>query len=249
MTHDLINKSLDLPTRGLPNIDNETQYLLPPASRNFDTAVQDDISMSSRNTRRRLEQEESPHVNEMDMDDLPPAIQLARARENERDETALIYVSESDLLRDLIYIFQGIDGQYVKYNEELNDYAFISDISVSKPMKEMVFKLADLGWLYIRIRNFIKFNIDNTSIGLVGQSLCAALQQELTNYYKLIAILEAQIEKQIANKSLPNDQASLTLKRLTVWTLDYYQKLKLMSILVDVCQGKNRKKKIRSSRM
>ncbi|KAI7888030.1 Spc98 family-domain-containing protein [Mucor mucedo] len=232
----LLSSNLDFQTRGLPNIDRETQYLLPPVSRNFDTAVQDDKSMSSRNTRRRLEREETPHHNEIDIDDLPPAIQLARARENERDETALIYVSESDLLRDLIYIFQGIDGQYIKYNGELNDYAFISDISVSKPMKDMVLKLADLGWLYIRIRNFIKLNIDNSSIGLVGQSLCAALQQELTEYYKLIAILEAQIEKQIANKSLPNDQTSLTLKRLTVWTLDYYQKLKLMSILVDVCQ-------------
>lgn len=228
---------MDLPTKGLPNIDNDTQYLLPPASRNFDTAVQDEISMS-RNIRRRLEREETPHSNDMDIDELPPAIQLARARENQRNETALIYVSESDLLRDLIFIFQGIDGQYIKYNQELNDYAFISDISVSKPMKDMVLKLADLGWLYIRIRNFIKLNIDNSNIGLVGQSLCAALQHELTEYYKLIAILEAQIEKQIANKSLPNDQLSLTLKRLTVWTLDCYQKLKLMSILVDVCQGK-----------
>lgn len=229
---------MGLPARGLPNIDNETEYLLPPASRPFDTIVQDEMSISSRNTRRRLARDESPHSNDMDIDILPPAIQLARAKEEQRNETALAYVSESDLLRDLIFIFQGIDGQYIKYNQELNDYAFISDISVSKPMKDMVLKLADLGWLYIRIRNFIQLNIDNPNIGLVGQSLCAALQHELTEYYKLIAILEAQIEKQIANKSLPNDQLSLTLKRLTVWTLDCYQKLKLMSILVDVCQGK-----------
>jgi gamma-tubulin complex component 3 len=147
-------------------------------------------------------------------------------------------VSESDLLRDLIFVFQGIDGQYIRYDESLRDYALVHGISVSKPMEDMVYKLAEIGWLYTKIRNFIKVNVDNPQIGLVGQSLCAAFQHELTEYYKLIAILEAQIEKQIANKLSPNDQQSLTLKRLMVWTLDSTQKLRLMSILVDVCQGK-----------
>lgn len=177
----------------------------------------------------------------MDMNVLPPAVQLQRAKEQQRNEVSSVYVSESDLLRDLIFIFQGIDGQYIKFNPELNDYSLVAGVSVSKPMEEMVFKLADIGWLYIKIRNFIKLNVDNANIGLVGQSLCAALQHELTEYYKLIAILEAQIEKQIADKSLTNDQQSLTLKRLMVWTLDCTQKLRLMSILVDVCQGKKEK--------
>ncbi|KAI9275027.1 Spc98 family-domain-containing protein [Helicostylum pulchrum] len=172
----------------------------------------------------------------MDMDVLPPAVQLQRAKEEHRSDVSSVYVTESDLLRDLIFIFQGIDGQYIKFNPELNDYSLISGISVSKPMEEMVFKLADIGWLYIKIRKFIQLNVDNPNIGLVGQSLCAALQHELTEYYKLIAILEAQIEKQIADKSFSNDQQSLTLKRLMVWTLDCTQKLRLMSILVDVCQ-------------
>jgi gamma-tubulin complex component 3 len=155
-------------------------------------------------------------------------------------------VSESELLRDLIFVFQGIDGQYIKFDKSINDYGLVKGISVSIPMKEMVFKLADIGWLYIKIRDFIKLNMDNSNIGLVGQSLCAALQHELTEYYKLIAILEAQIEKQIANnKSSPEeDQKSLTLKRLIIWTLDCTQKLQLMSILVDVCQGKKEKRQL-----
>lgn len=152
-----------------------------------------------------------------------------------------VYVSEPDLLRDLIFVFQGIDGQYIKFDRVSNDFALVAGISISKPMEDMVFKLVDIGWLYIKIRSFIKNNMDNPNVGLVGQSLCAALQHELTEYYKLIAILEAQIEKQIANKSSQHDQQSLTLKRLMVWTLDCTQKLRLMSILVDVCQGKKKK--------
>lgn len=222
--------------RGLQNIDNETQYLLPPVSRPFETTIQDDLSNSSRNTRRRLARDESSRPN-IDMNVLPPAIQLQRAKEQQRSEVSSAYVSESDLLRDLIFIFQGIDGQYIKFNPDLNDYSLANGISVSKPMEEMVFKLAEMGWIYIKIRNFIRLNVDNPNIGLVGQSLCAALQHELTEYYKLIAILEAQIEKQIADKSLNNDQQTLTLKRLQIWTLDCTQKLRLMSMLVDVCQG------------
>ncbi|CAO3613996.1 unnamed protein product [Mucor hiemalis] len=176
----------------------------------------------------------------MDLDILPPAVQLARAKEAMKSEylqeQEAIYVSESDLLRDLIFVFQGIDGQFIKFDKISNDFALVRGISVSKPMEDMVFKLVDIGWLYIKIRSFIQQNIDNSNIGLVGQSLCAALQHELTEYYKLIAILEAQIEKQIASKSQEFHQQSLTLKRLMVWTLDCTQKLRLMSILVDVCQ-------------
>lgn len=58
-------------------------------------------------------------------------------------------------------------------------------------------------------------------------------------YYKLIAILEAQIEKQdqLEDTFIPTDQ-SLTLKRLLVWTQESLQRLKLMSVLVDIGRGK-----------
>lgn len=138
----------------------------------------------------------------------------------------------------MIFLFQGIDGQYIRYDQEPNDHVFVQGIEVSKPTEEMVFKLADIGWLYIKVRNFVKNNMDALpTIGLVGQSLCAALQHELTEYYKLIAILEAQIEKQMIHKETLTDQG-LTLKRLMVWTMECNQKLRLMSVLVDVAQGR-----------
>ena len=152
-------------------------------------------------------------------------------------KTELVFVGEPELLRDLIFVFQGIDGQYIKFDRMSNDFTIVEGISVSKPMKEMVYKLLDIGCLYLKVRDFVSDNLDKSHVGLVGQSLCAALQHELTEHYKLIAILEAQIEKQIANKISQQDQQCLTLKRLMVWTTDCYQKLRLMSVLVDVCQG------------
>jgi hypothetical protein len=73
--------------RGLQNIDNEAQqYLQPPVSRPFETTNQD--ASSTRNIRRRLERDaSSPRLNnDMDIDTLPPAIQLARAKEAQINE-------------------------------------------------------------------------------------------------------------------------------------------------------------------
>ncbi|KAI8333505.1 Spc98 family-domain-containing protein [Choanephora cucurbitarum] len=221
-----------LSSRGLRNIESDVQ---PPASRPLDMSHE-----GSRNTRRRLTRTPIEEDTPIGIDLSPPAVQLAQARESLRNEQptldATLYVSEADLLRDLIFLFQGIDGQYIRYDRQLNDHVFVPGIEVSKSTEEMVFKLAEIGWLYSCVRNFIKEHVDSPHIGLVGQSLCAALQHELTEYYKLIAILEAQIEKQIANKHLGLTDQSLTLKRLTVWTLECNQKLRLMSVLVDVCQ-------------
>lgn len=141
---------------------------------------------------------------------------------------------ESSLLRDLIFLFQGIDGQYIRYDPSINDHIIMPTVEITKSTKEMVFKLAEIGWLYMKVRTFVKDSMNSPS--LVAQSLCAAIQKELTEYYKLIAILEAQIEKQIKSPAI-TDQ-SLTLKRLVVWTLDCNKKLRLMSVLADVCQGK-----------
>ncbi|KAK4521457.1 GTP cyclohydrolase II [Mucor velutinosus] len=221
---------------GLQNLHHEAtsaaDYLQPPASRPYDTHSSD----SPRNIRRRLARESaSPQRESMGLDTAPPAVQLARARESHSRMTEAVYVSEADLLRDLIFLFQGIDGQYIRYDIQLNDHVFIPGIEVSPSITNMVFKLADIGWLYTKVRNFVNDNMDSPTIGLVGQSLCAALQQELTEYYKLIAILEAQVEKQMINNQVTSQ--SLTLKKLMIWTLDCNQKLRLMSVLVDVCQG------------
>ncbi|KAI9480921.1 MAG: Spc98 family-domain-containing protein [Benjaminiella poitrasii] len=224
--------------RGLENLDQEEPYVQRPVSRPYEMHSND----SPRNIRRRLTRDSSPQSNEnIDIDTVPPAVQLARAKEAQRNEyhtmEATIYASESDILRDLIFLFQGIDGQYIRYNSELNEHIFIPGLEISKSTEETAMRLAEVGWLYIKVRDFIKKNMHSPTIGLVGQSLCAAIQQELTKYYKMIAILEAQIEKQIANKELPLTTHCLTLKRLAVWTADYKQKLKLLGILVDVCEG------------
>ncbi|KAI8061728.1 gamma-tubulin complex component protein [Gongronella butleri] len=149
-----------------------------------------------------------------------------------------IDVPESALLRDLIYILQGIDGQYIRFDPATSEYHFDPNVNVSPPTQNLIYRLTELGWLYQRIQAFIHSNMNKMAMGLVGQSFCSALQSELMDYYKLIAILEAQIEKQdVSDEFIPNEQ-SLTLKRLLVWTQESQQRLKLMDILVEISRDR-----------
>ncbi|SAM07681.1 hypothetical protein [Absidia glauca] len=192
--------------------------------------------------RRRLTQSTPPSSDRS----LPAALQLAQARKQYQEQQQggggrpEIRVPEAYLLRDLIYIFQGINGQYITFDPITKEYALDPHVSIPKSMQDLIYRLTELGWLYQRVHEFITTYYDQLSMGLVGQSFCSALQSELMEYYKLIAILEAQIEKQIQpdTEFIPNEH-SLTLKRLLVWTQESLQRMKWMSALVDM--GKDQK--------
>lgn len=71
---------------------------------------------------------------------------------------------------------------------------------LSGSQREMILKLAELGWLYIQVKNFCEWGsgsmerrCDVASGGLVSQSLVLALRDELSEYCRLIAVLEAQV--------------------------------------------------------
>jgi len=93
----------------------------------------------------------------------------------------------------------------------------------------------------------LDFDRENSNDAML-QSFCSSLQREMNDYYKLIAVLEAQISKSEGrDPSFLSDELdtslstnSLTLKRLVVWMRDSLQRLRLMSVLIDACQGNER---------
>ncbi|GES99979.1 gamma-tubulin complex component 3 homolog [Rhizophagus clarus] len=144
-----------------------------------------------------------------------------------------VEVSEEMLLRDIIFIFQGINGQFIKYNEESLSYIIDPKLDINRSTRDLLHRLTELGWLYKRVNEFVSLNVNDPSIGLVCQAFCSALQRELTEYYKFIAILEAQVTKQVKGQQVPSQ---LTLKRLLVWTQESLLKLRIMSVLVECCK-------------
>lgn len=102
-------------------------------------------------------------------------------------------VSEAQLLQEVIYSFQGIEGKVIR--KEPGGIGFTLDPKASKCMtarqKGLILRLTGIGFLH----NQLKQHCDEADkqIGLIGQSLIAILRIELTSYYELIAHLQAQV--------------------------------------------------------
>lgn len=147
-------------------------------------------------------------------------------------------VSEATLLREIIYIFQGIEGKVIKLDQSNDAYRIDSKLGVPRAVRDLVNKLAELGWLFRKIRKYLDAHAGDKALGLVGQSFCAALQQELTEYYRLLAVLEGQHQVGDAGFVGEGASGSLTLRRLMVWTYDPLMRLRTLAALVDACKGK-----------
>ena len=152
--------------------------------------------------------------------------------------TVSFEASDALLIRDLIYVFQGIDGKLIKYDQIDDGYRIERSVGVSYTTRALVNKLSELGWLFTKIRRYLDARTGDKALGLVGQSFCAALQQELTEYYRLIAVFEAQ-QQHLTDAGLGDETCSnsLTLRRLLVWTYTPLLRLKTLAALVEICKG------------
>ncbi|KAG2310097.1 hypothetical protein Bca52824_021654 [Brassica carinata] len=149
-------------------------------------------------------------------------------------------VTEEVLVRDVLYACQGIDGKYVKFNSEIDGYAVVDYVNAPRATRTMVRMLSELGWLFKKVKTFISESMDRfpgEDVGTVGQAFCAALQDELSDYYKLLAVLEAQAMNPIPLVSESATSSSyLSLRRLSVWFAEPMVKMRLMAVLVDKCK-------------
>ncbi|KAH9512398.1 Gamma-tubulin complex component 3 [Bulinus truncatus] len=144
-------------------------------------------------------------------------------------------ISEQSLLKDLVYVLQGIPGRWIKFDVVKDEIDL--DAGISKSHRQDIAKLSECGWLYMKIKSYIDQHSTDKAFGLVGQSFCAALHQSLTEYLRLVAVLEAQLEQEI-DPGLHETCPNLTLAQLKVWTFDPLKRLKWLAALVDTCKGK-----------
>jgi gamma-tubulin complex component 3 len=170
-------------------------------------------------------------------------------------QNSLSQVTELQLLRDIAFTLQGIDGEYIKYDAKIDGYAVLPDAKVPAPTRQLVRRICELGWMYQRVCDYVNSTLERQGVGLVEQSFCGGLQQELTAYYRLIAVLESQVNEAItqADQSDGNGKENLvanigdapppasfgqfTLRRLAVWVAEPLERLRLMAMLVDAGKG------------
>jgi gamma-tubulin complex component 3 len=149
-------------------------------------------------------------------------------------------VCEEVLVRDVLYACQGIDGKYVKFDKNADGYVLPDLVKVPRATRIFVRKLCELGWLFRKVKGYISECMDRfpaEDVGTVGQAFCAALQDELSEYYKLLAVLEAQSMNPIPLVSEKvSSENYLSLRRLSVWFAEPMVKMRLMAVLVDKCK-------------
>uniref|UniRef100_A0A8C2EQV0 Tubulin, gamma complex associated protein 3 n=1 Tax=Cyprinus carpio TaxID=7962 RepID=A0A8C2EQV0_CYPCA len=121
---------------------------------------------------------------------LPVSSSLSGRQRRDGDGTE---IGEAALVRDILYVFQGIDGKFIKMCSPENCYKIDSKVPLCKSLRDTSSRLAELGWLHNKIRKYTDSHSLDRAFGLVGQSFCAALHQELKEYYRLLSVLHAQV--------------------------------------------------------
>ncbi|KAM4859980.1 LOW QUALITY PROTEIN: gamma-tubulin complex component 3 [Thomomys bottae] len=154
------------------------------------------------------------------------------------DTSGIMEITEAALVRDLLYVFQGIDGKHIKMSSTEDGYKVEGKANLNKSVRDTAIRLSELGWLHNKIRKYTDQRSLDRSFGLVGQSFCAALHQELTEYYRLLSVLHSQLQLEDDQGVNVGLESGLTLRRLLVWTYDPKIRLKTLAALVDYCQGR-----------
>lgn len=110
---------------------------------------------------------------------------------NKRDSHVIVntaksnkVITERDLINDLIFVFQGIDGHYLNYNSISNSYTLNPLIPFNDNIYEICSVLSELGWLYKKVNNFLTFFNETNIPSQFVQSFSFAIQSELNEYYK-----------------------------------------------------------------
>ncbi len=153
-------------------------------------------------------------------------------------------VGEHALVRDMVYVLQGIDGKYVKYSRRADGFIVDAAAGVPRATRHLCHTLSELGWMFLRVQRFVSEGLDNPQTGRVAHALCAVLQEELAEYYRLIAALEAQhatSEPPPGGAKLrgtgQSASSGLTLRRLLVWSYEPRHRFKTMAVLVDTAKA------------
>lgn len=122
-------------------------------------------------------------------------------------------VKEASLVRDLLYVFQGIDGQNISFSILEDAYVMAPNVTVSDSVKKIICEMCEMGWLYKKVNDYMVRNIDQQYNDYMTQSLCYAIQSELQEYYRLLALLENQ--KTLFEDDDPTNY--LNLRKLYLW--------------------------------
>lgn len=93
-------------------------------------------------------------------------------------------ITEKEIISDLIYVFQGIDGDYIHYSEFSDSYQLTNLIPFTDGVISIVNHLSEMGWMYRKLKINLE-RLENMNVNSkISQAFVCALRNELNQYYK-----------------------------------------------------------------
>ncbi|CAG4923486.1 unnamed protein product [Colias eurytheme] len=99
-----------------------------------------------------------------------------------------------------------------------------------RPIQILYSRIAHLGFLHDRLKEFIDPTSGVMPQGLMGEGLVAAIRDELTEYYRSVALLQSQV--------CESDGGGGTLRRVCVWAQDPLHRLTWLANITHAAQHK-----------
>ena len=126
------------------------------------------------------------------------------------------FTHNTQLLKDILFCFQGVDGYYLRFSSPSQAYLFKPGTTdrISVEDQNMALELAQMGWLFNKARAQERALVDQLGVqSLACQALGYAVQDELRAYYHFIAVLDEHVEQ------------GLSLHKMFVWSRAPYFKV------------------------
>jgi len=84
--------------------------------------------------------------------------------------------NEDLVVRDLLFVFQGINGQYIQFSLLEDRYVLSPQAVVSPSARKLIDELCELGWLFRKVNDWLSRNFELQALcNQVTQSLCFAI--------------------------------------------------------------------------
>ncbi|XP_066140497.1 gamma-tubulin complex component 3 homolog isoform X1 [Euwallacea fornicatus] len=140
--------------------------------------------------------------------------------------------TEQDVLQDVIYSLHGIQGKFLR--REPCGLGYTLDPKASKALspiqRSLLERVVGMSFLHTQLKQYCEENEKQN--GAVGQAFIATLNGELSEYYKTIALLQANI-----NKPSP-DISDMTLRRVLFILQDHRIRFEWLAYIAEQCRDK-----------
>ncbi|KAJ3271184.1 Gamma-tubulin complex component 3 [Terramyces sp. JEL0728] len=143
---------------------------------------------------------------------------------SERDGN--VYLSESEIVKELLFVFQAIDGKYIRFVPIMKKYVLDERVVLPSPTISLIYKLTVLGELTKGINDQLLDLQKLSLMSIFQQSLLSSVQDEMQDFLKYPPLTDSFV------------QGGISLKRLFVWTNGPLIRIRLLNQILDTCESK-----------